>query len=180
MALTVLSRRRMSRDTLCAMTISVREARPDEYAIAGEVTAAAYREFFEGTQWTDYLEAIADVAGRAERTMILVALDEEAIIGSATLELDGRTSPEDGSLPSHEAHIRMLGVHPDARGRGAAKALMAACEARALQAGRTLLSLNTTDLMSAAVSMYEGLGFHRGGDEPLPGGIMLLSYEKQL
>ena len=162
------------------MTISVRIARPDEYTMAGEVTAAAYREFFEGTMWSDYLEAIADVAGRAERTEIFVAIDDGMIIGSATLESDGRTSPEDGSLPSHEAHIRMLGVHPEARGRGAAKALMAACEARARDAGRTLLTLNTTDLMSAAKAMYESLGYLRGEDELLSEGIVLLSFEKQL
>ncbi|MEA2520442.1 MAG: hypothetical protein QOI81_88 [Actinomycetota bacterium] len=162
------------------MAIEVREADPAEFAEAGAVTAAAYREFFDGTQWERYLDEIADVASRAGRTEIIIALDAGAIIGSATLELDGRTSPDDGPLEPDRAHIRMLGVHPDARGRGAAKALMTACESRARAAGRTVLTLNTTDLMRAAKTMYEGLGYVRGPDEPLPGGITLLNYSKQL
>ena len=162
------------------MAIEVREADPGEFAEAGAVTAAAYREFFDGTQWASYLDAIADVAGRADRTEIIIALDEGAIIGSATLELDGRTSAEDGPLEPYRAHIRMLGVHPDARGRGAAKALMAACESRARAAGRSLLTLNTTDLRRTAKTMYERLGYVRGPDEPMPGGITLLNYSKQL
>ena len=43
--------------------VTVRKARPDEYAEAGRVTADAYRPFAdEGDQ---YLSLIADVAGRA-------------------------------------------------------------------------------------------------------------------
>jgi ribosomal protein S18 acetylase RimI-like enzyme len=162
------------------MTLEVRPARPEEYELVGEITAAAYAEFLEGTKWVAYLDEIADVAGRADRTEILVVADHGEIIGSATLELDGRTSAEDGPLPPHEAHIRMLGVHPDARGRGAAKALMEACEARARGAGRTFMTLNTTDLMGAAKAMYEGLGYVRGPDQPLSEGMTLLLYEKEL
>ncbi len=162
------------------MTISVRIAHPDEYTVAGEVTAAAYREFLEGTAWADYLVTIADIASRAERTEILVVIDDDRIVGSATLELDGRTSLDDGPLGSHQAHIRMLGVHPDARGRGAAKALMAVCEARAREAGRTELTLNTTERMAAAKAMYERLGYERQEDEIMPDGFVLLAYSKQL
>ena len=178
--LTVLWPRSFLRDSLVVMTILVRTARPEEYATAGQITAAAYREFLEGTGWADYLDAIADIAGRAERTQILVATDDDRIIGSATLELDGRTSPEDGPLEPDQAHIRMLGIHPDARGRGAAKALMAACEARARAAQRTVLTLNTTERMAAAKAMYERLGYTRQADQVMPDGFVLLSYEKQL
>ena len=162
------------------MAIVVRAADPDEYVEAGEVTAAAYREFLEGTAWAEYLNNIADIASRAERTEILVVVDDDRIVGSATLELDGRTSPEDGPLEPHRAHIRMVGVHPDARGRGAARALMAACEARARAAGRTELTLNTTERMAAAKAMYERLGYERLADEIMPDGFVLLAYRKRL
>lgn len=168
------------RDSLYPMAISVRIARPDEYETVGEVTAAAYREFLESTKWSEYLDRIADIGARAERTEILVVTDEDRIIGSVTLELDGRTSPEDGPLEPHRAHIRMLGVHPDARGRGAARALMAACEDRAREAGRTVLTLNTTHLMATAKAMYEHLGYDRRDDQVMPDGFVLLTYEKQL
>ena len=119
------------------MNVEIREARVDEYAEAGMVTADAYREFFdEDDQQHSYLDEIADVAGRAPRTTILLAVDGDRIVGTATLELEGRTSDEVGPLAPDEAHIRMLGVGADARGAGVGRALMTECERRAVEAGR--------------------------------------------
>ncbi len=103
------------------MTIEIRESRADEHAQAGVVTADAYREFAreDDPDWQEYLVRLADVADRAARTTILVAVEDGRILGTATLELDGRTErTSDGTLRPDEAHIRMLGVAPDARGRG--------------------------------------------------------------
>lgn len=162
------------------MTVS--EARPHEYGAAGAVTAAAYREFArEGSvDWEDYLRQIEDVESRASRTTILVATEEGRILGSATLELDGRTDDHHGSLEPQEAHIRMLGVDPAMRGRGVGRALMRACEERALAAGRTLMTLDTAARMTAAQGMYERLGYVRGDDRVFPDGFVLLRYSKQL
>ena len=162
------------------MTIEIREARPDEYEEAGVVTANAYREFFSETDPHSYLEEIADVAGRARRTTVLVAMDGDRIIGSATLELDGRTSEDAGPLAPDEAHIRMLGVDPEVRRAGVGKQLMAACEARARAAGRTRMTLHTTTLMRAAREMYAWLGYERSEDRVFPDGFVLLGYTKQL
>ena len=163
------------------MAFEIREARPDEHAEAGRVTALAYREFVpEGSDdWPGYLERIADIAGRADRTTILVAVAEGRILGSATLELDSRVDP-DRTLAEGEAHIRMLGVDPDARGRGIGKALMRACIDLAAAANKRRLTLNTTQRMRAAQRMYESLAFDRNEDETMPGGFVLLSYSKQL
>ncbi len=164
------------------MAIEVRVAQPDEYATAGAITAAAYREFArEGSaDWDDYLRKIEDVADRAPRTTILIATGSGRILGSATLELDGRTDDHHGTLEPHEAHIRMLGVDPDARGRGVGRALMRACEERAIAAGRSLMTLDTTARMAAARRMYEELGYVRGDDQVFPDGFVLLRYSKQL
>jgi ribosomal protein S18 acetylase RimI-like enzyme len=161
------------------VTIEIREARPEEYEATGVVTADAYREFFE-TEHHPYLEEVADVAGRAPRTTILVAVDGDRIIGSATLELDDRTNDEVGPLAPDEAHIRMLGVHRDARGVGVGKLLMAECEERARHAGRTRMTLNTTTFMRAARELYASLGYERSEDRVLPDGFVLLGYAKQL
>jgi ribosomal protein S18 acetylase RimI-like enzyme len=161
----------------------VREARADEYAEAGRVTAGAYREFVEpGEQpWERYLAQVADVAGRADRTTILVAVEGGAIVGTATLELDGRIEEEeDGPLAPGEAHIRMLGVDPSARGRGVARALMSACEDRARASGRTFMTLHTTRRMQAARAMYPSLGYGRGPDREFDDGFVLLSFRKTL
>jgi ribosomal protein S18 acetylase RimI-like enzyme len=163
------------------MDLEIREARADEYAETGTVTADAYREFFaEGDRYHSYLDEIADVAGRAARTTILVAVDGDRVVGSATLELDDRTSDEAGPLAPDEAHIRMLGVSADARGAGVGKALMAECERRAVAAGRTRMTLHTTVRMRAARAMYESLGYARTNDRVLPDGFVLMGYEKRL
>ena len=164
------------------MTLEVRLAHPDEHVDAGRVTAAAYEEFVrpEDDAWREYLERIADVAERADRTDVLVALEDGRILGSATLELDGRTEAEDGPLGPSEAHIRMLGVDPGARKRGVGRALMNACEDRARDAGRTHMTLHTTERMRDAQRMYEHLGYVRGADRTFPDGFVLMSYAKDL
>jgi ribosomal protein S18 acetylase RimI-like enzyme len=164
------------------VTIEIREARTKEHARAGAVTADAYREFAREADpdWQEYLVRLADVADRAARTTILVAVEEDRIVGTATLELDGRTEPDDDPLMPEEAHIRMLGVVPDARGRGIGRMIMEACEGRAQASGRTLITLNTTLLMRSAQRMYESLGYSRGEDRVFPDGFVLLSYSKQL
>jgi ribosomal protein S18 acetylase RimI-like enzyme len=164
------------------MTIEIRESRTDEHAQAGAVTADAYREFAreDDPDWQEYLVRLADVADRSSRTTILVAVESDRILGTATLELDGRTELEGDPLRPDEAHIRMLGVAPDARGRGIGRMIMDACEERASASGRTLITLNTTLLMRSAQRMYESMGYSRDEDRVFPDGFVLLSYSKRL
>jgi ribosomal protein S18 acetylase RimI-like enzyme len=152
------------------MAIEVRRALPQEYEEAGRVTALAYREFVrpEDDDWDRYLERIADVGGRAGRTVVLVAVEDGRILGSATLELEGRTEEREPPVPPDEAHLRMLGVHPQARRRGVARMLMEASIDEARRAGKRRLTLNTTHRMRAAQAMYEGLGFDRMEDRVFP------------
>jgi ribosomal protein S18 acetylase RimI-like enzyme len=166
-----------------AVGIEIREARPEEHAEAGRVTAEAYREFVEpgDALWERYLEHIADVPGRADRTTVLVVVEDGRILGSATLELDGRIDEdEDGPLAPAEAHIRMLGIVEEARGRGLARALMADCEERARSHGAMVMTLNTTHRMPAAQLMYAALGYDRLPDRILDDGFVLLSFSKRL
>lgn len=165
--------------------IEVREALPIEHAEAGRVTAEAYSEFVRGddpSDWWEYLDRIANVGERAERTTILVAVEDGRILGSLTLELEGRVREDHDHEPlaPDEAHVRMLGVDPAARRRGVARLLMAETEARALAAGKTRITLHTTQRMRAAQALYERLGFDRDEDEVFPDGFVLLGYAKQL
>jgi ribosomal protein S18 acetylase RimI-like enzyme len=165
--------------------MEVREAVSEEYAAAGRVTAEAYREFVRPGEedWERYLLWIADVAARAAQTTIMVAIEDGRVLGSLTLELEGRVrdgDEEQRPLDPGEAHIRMLGVDPAARARGVARALMAASETKARAAGKTYLTLHTTLRMEAARAMYERLGYHRSEDRVFPDGFVLLSYRKEL
>ena len=162
------------------MTIEVRPAQPEEYDETGRVTALAYREFADGDSWERYLELIADVGARADIAVVLAAVEDGRILGSATLELDRRIEDDDPQLPPDEAEIRMLGVDPEQRGRGVAKALMDACFGWAAEAGKTRMRLHTTQRMKVAQAMYGSMGFDRLPDRVFPDGFVLLSYEKPI
>jgi ribosomal protein S18 acetylase RimI-like enzyme len=162
--------------------IEIREARPEEYDDAGRVTGDAYREFVspEGG-WRDYLGRIGDVRTRAQFTTVLVAVERGKVLGSATLELSQRIEPEDDPpLPPDEAEVRMLGVDPATRGRGIGAALLGGCEDRAREAGKTVLTLHTTERMRVAQRMYESHGYERTEDRVFPDGFVLLGYRKPL
>jgi GNAT superfamily N-acetyltransferase len=65
----------------------------------------------------------------------------------------------------HRAEVKKLLVHPDARRRGIARALMLALEDVAAAEGRTLLTLDTRTGDSAE-PLYLSLGYHAAGVIP--------------
>ena len=84
--------------------------------------------------------------------LVLVARDGDRIVGSVQLDYD---TPPNGR---HRAEVRKLIVHPDARRRGIARALMSELERRAHRLGRTLLTLDTRTGDNAA-PLYTSLGY---------------------
>ena len=169
------------------MALVIREARPDEYGEAGDVTAAAYAEFVrpEDADWRAYVEELRDVRSRAARAVVLVAVDDAEegdgrILGTLTLELSARIDEDSSPLPEDAAHVRMLGVLPEARRLGVARSMMEEAKRRARAAGKTRLTLHTTERMKAAQRMYESLGFSRAPDRVFPDGFVLLGYERAL
>jgi ribosomal protein S18 acetylase RimI-like enzyme len=160
--------------------VVIRAARPAEYEEVGRVIVRAYREFSRDDDgWRSYERALGDVGARAAVALVLVAVEGYRVLGTATLETGRRIEPEDDPpLAPHEAHVRMVGVDPTARGRGIGRMLMEACirEARAL--GKTLITLHTTPWMKAAQRMYESMGFERKHDKDrrFESGLVLLTY----
>ncbi len=165
------------------MGIEIRPAVAGDYEEAGRVTSLAYREFVraeDSPAWEEYLAHIADVSGRVDRSLVLVAVEDGRILGSATLELRERIDDEDPPLAPDEAHIRMLGVHPDARRMGIARRLMERCFEEARGVGKTRVTLFTTGRMKVAQKMYEEMGFVRTSDRVFPDGFVLLGYERAI
>jgi ribosomal protein S18 acetylase RimI-like enzyme len=174
--------------------MQIRQVRPEEYAEAGRVTALAYREYEPASRrsrsagedrhgWDEYMGRLADIAGRAERTLVLVAVDEGRILGTATLELEDTVEDDPADrLEPGAASMRMLAVSPDARGRGIGRALVDACIERARAAGKSVLMLRTTKLMRVAREMYERMGFQRdeANDYPLRKDFVLYAYRLPL
>jgi GNAT superfamily N-acetyltransferase len=100
------------------------------------------------------------------KRVLLVARDEQGVLGTVQLILD---QPEN---QPHRADLAKLLVHRRGRRRGVAMALMQAAEEAAIDAGKSLLVLDTADAVAARI--YSRLGWIRCGEVPgyalLPGG----------
>jgi ribosomal protein S18 acetylase RimI-like enzyme len=124
----------------------------------------------------EYLDLVADVAGRTQRATVLVAVDGAEVLGSITVELTTRLDPAQELAPG-EAHLRMLGVAPAAQGRGAGRVLLEGAAALARAAGKSRLTLRTLPEMAAARRLYEAMGFEGGAPEEHAPGRIHYSYE---
>ena len=163
--------------------LEIRLVRPEEHEDAGAVTADAYREFVSSPEaWNGYLRRLADIGARADRTLVLVAVEDGEVLGTVTVETGERVpgSRERPPVDPDEVHVRMLGVRPDAQGRGVGRALMEAVLIEARRLGRTRVTLDTTDDMIAAQRLYESMGFVRGEDLVYDDDFRLRWYELRL
>ena len=146
------------------LEVEIRQVRPHEYQEAGRITALAYREFLPpgpSPGWEEYLASIADIGGRIDRTIVVVAVRDGRILGSATIEMDQVIGDDDDELPPATASLRMLGVDPEVRGGGVGRALVEATIEMARGRGKRVMILRTTPLMKAARALYESMGFQR-------------------
>ena len=100
---------------------------------------------------------VADGVVRGER-VLLVAEDAQGIVGTVQVILD---QPEN---QPHRADVAKMLVHRRSRRQGAGAALMRAAEDAALQAGKTLLVLDTAD--ATAARLYARLGWQPAGTIP--------------
>ena len=164
--------------------IHIRPARPDELDEAARVMLAAYQQYeasFPSGRWDGYAADIMDVRGRLPHAELIVAEEAGRIVGAVTFYPDGSRSAVEGWPPGW-AGVRLLAVHPDARGRGVGEALMRECMARARKRGATTLGLHTTRIMAVARRMYERMGFVRAPEydfHPAPR-IVVMAYKLKL
>ena len=140
------------------MEITVREARPADYAAAGEVAIAAYRTI--DPDLGTYEARLRDVAGRQSDATVLVAIVDGRVVGTATYVPGPQSRLAETEAPD-DAGMRMLAVAPDAAGRGIGTALVAHVLDLARRAGRRRLVLLTRPQMHAAHAIYDRLGFAR-------------------
>jgi GNAT superfamily N-acetyltransferase len=148
-------------DRLSAMEIH--EALPEEYDQVGEVVSLAYGPFgsTEDQDWMEHLHLVREVADRATRTVVLAAVEDGRVVGSATIEMFDVIGDDDRELPPGWAFLRMVGVHPDVQGKGVGKALIQEVIGRAAAAGKKTIGLRTGPHMRVAHRLYESLGFVR-------------------
>lgn len=91
--------------------------------------------------------------------ILLVAKINNEIVGSVQLHASTKQNGR------HRAEIAKLMAHPDYRRKGIGRRLMQAAEARAKQAGRTLLVLDTREGDPSNL-LYASLGYKEAGRIP--------------
>ena len=163
------------------MAVEIRSVHPAEHQEAGRITATAYEVFAPGgaSPNADYLARVADVGARAKHALVLGAFEGGRVLGTVTLELNGRIPGGHPRAPLEEdqANVRMLGVDPGAQRRGIGRRLMEASIDAARRAGKHRVTLETTEEMTAAQQLYEAMGFVRGPDLVWDDGFRLRTYE---
>ncbi|MGW6130530.1 N-acetyltransferase family protein [Cellulomonas sp. NPDC055163] len=90
---------------------------------------------------------------------------------------------EEPGSPSSDRHLVALWVEPGARNSGVGTALLAAAEREAARAGAETLSLWVREDNTAALRLFERLGFAATGERhPVPGreGLVELRYARVL
>jgi GNAT superfamily N-acetyltransferase len=142
--------------------VEIRPAEPADHARVREVLIAAYlqyRDVLAPELLAAYLADLVDLDARTSAADLLVAEADGRVVGTATFYADARD--EGYGWPAGWAGIRAVGVHPSARGLGAGRVLVHACIERARALGTGTICLHTADFMTAAVALYESLGFRR-------------------
>ena len=105
-----------------------------------------------------YIQALQEQCMR-EKGYILVAELDARIVGFATIFTAVPQAGEFDELDFTYGFISHISVSPEARGAGAGKALMMACEARAKEAGCQWLRVPALGQNQQARAIYEHLGF---------------------
>ena len=138
----------------------VRDAVPADYPAIRDVVSAAYRQYADlipPDVFTAYLADLLDLDTHARHGRLFVAEAGDRVCAFAAYYPDGSSQ----GFPPGWVSGRALAVHPDARGNGAARALLATGEHLALQAGAPVFAFHTHSYMTGARGLYERVGYRR-------------------
>jgi GNAT superfamily N-acetyltransferase len=145
--------------------LRLRDARDEDRKEIEKVTLSAFREYaaLMPAHWDNYRRGIlATLADHGPAGQIVAERDGK-IVGAILLYPAGTvvTQPDGRFFTRPWPEMRLLAVAPKLRGRGIGVALIRECESRARRSMAKALALHTTDVMSAAVRIYERMGFVR-------------------
>ena len=153
----------MSQYSNMGSKLTIRDADPLEYDNVSGLILTAYREYqhqMPCDDWTKYSTSMQDVRSRTVESELIVAVEGNVIVGSATFYPTYMKRVE-ARWPQEWTGVRLVAVRPDKRTRGIGKALIEECIDRSKKQDAMAIALHTTPLMTRAQQMYEALGFQR-------------------
>jgi ribosomal protein S18 acetylase RimI-like enzyme len=158
------------------VSVTVRVAEPADLPQVGDLTAHAYLsdDLVDPDHW--YVDELRDAGRRAAGATVLVAVDDDQVLGTITLAPAGTEYAE--IAEPGEIELRMLAVHPDARGRRIGELLMRAAIERGLGWGAHAVVLSTMPEMRSAQRVYDRMGLRRTPERDWTGesGRVFLTY----
>jgi ribosomal protein S18 acetylase RimI-like enzyme len=165
----------LSAPLVLSTRVMIRDARPAELTVAGQLRVAAYQAGGHLSPSSQYAATLAAL-GTADDGQVLVAVQDDQILGTIMLQ----PWPHAGEVVTEpeEAEIRALAVATDGQGKGIGRALLQAVIGRAVRDGIARLVLLTQPDMLAAQNLYQHAGFRRLPERdwsPAPG-VTLLAY----
>lgn len=150
-----------------------------ELKALGIISYAQFSEILSQENWEMLNEYLHDDNALNElilKSKVFVCVDEK-IVGMAFLVPSGNPTP---IFESDWSYIRMVGVHPEYRGKGIAKRLTQMCVDYAKETNESTIALHTSEIMDDARHVYELIGFRQIKELPLLYGKRYWLYQLEL
>jgi GNAT superfamily N-acetyltransferase len=145
--------------------IIVSELQQEDKETVRQVLIESYQQYepaYSDPQvWQTYLADITASVDNPQVDKILVAKNDQEVLGSLQLFQSSEKAYGKPELEIFSPIVRLLGVHPKARGLGVAQKLLKESINYAQELGHANLYLHSSDKMHKAISLYEWLGFKR-------------------
>ncbi|MBT2654735.1 GNAT family N-acetyltransferase [Bacillus sp. ISL-18] len=145
--------------------IMIDELKEEEKETVRQLLVESYQQYeheYQSAQvWEEYLRNIKASVDNPDVEKILIAKSEDQILGTLQLFLSSDKAYQKPELQISSPVIRLLAVHPEARGQGIAQALINVSLQFAKSQGANQLYLHTGDKMHKAIRLYEWFGFKR-------------------
>ena len=153
--------------------VVVREARPEDDAIVGEILVSGYltryaQKMPEVVLTERRKSELRDVASKRRAALVLVAEIDGRVVG--TVAVWPPNSPASEAWLPEACDLRHLAIDPAVQGRGLSKPLLDEAERRARQMGARFVCLHVRRGNKGVAALYMGRGYVRApeGDLDLP------------
>lgn len=161
------------------MSYTLREFTPTDTDSVNALARAAFEQFRgEYSDWPAFSSNIGSMASLAASGELIVASDQERIVGAVVYV--GPHKPKRDFFSLECPILRMLVVDPTHRGLGIGRALTQECISRARRDGASVIALHTSRIMEIALPMYLRMGFVFEREAPRIFGVSYGIYIKSL